>query len=124
MQSLSLDKRFWCTHFPTTLEGNAGLWFKSLAPRSIRNFEELKHLFLTNFMQLRKYKGDVREIIGCRQMKRETLQKYFDKFNEATLNVPGHNDNIVTRAFTHGLLSGYLSSKFVRRMPTTRNELK
>ena len=35
MQSLRLDKRFWCTHFPTTLDDNAGLWFKSLAPRSI-----------------------------------------------------------------------------------------
>ena len=68
MQSLRLDKRFWCTHFPTTLYGNAGLWFKSLAPRSIRSFAELKQLFLTNFMQLRKYRGDVREIIGCRQM--------------------------------------------------------
>ena len=107
-----------------TLEGNVGLWFKSLAPRSIRNFEELKHLFLTNFMQLRKYKGDVCKIIGCRQMDGETLQKYFDRFNEATLNVPGHNDNIVTGAFTHGLLSGYLSSKFFGRIPATRNELK
>ena len=124
MQSLRLDKRFWCTHFPTTLDGNAGLWFKSLAPRSIRNFAELKQLFLTNFMQLRKYKGDVREIIGCRQMEGETIKKYFERFNTATLNVPGHNDNIVTGAFTHGLLPGTLSTKFVGRMPNTRNEMK
>ena len=124
MQSLRLDKRFWCTHFPTTLDGNAGLWFKSLAPRSIRSFAELKQLFLTNFMQLRKYRGDVREIIGCRQMEGETIQKYFQRFNTATMNVPGHNDNIVTGAFTHGLLPGTLSTKFVGRMPNTRDELK
>ena len=124
MQSLKLDKRFWCTHFPTTLDGNAGLWFKSLAPRSIRNFAELKQLFLTNFMQLRKYRGDVREIIGCRQMEGETIQKYFERLNTATMNVSGHNNNIVTGAFTHGLLPGSLYTKFFGRMPNTRDELK
>ncbi|KAI3778894.1 hypothetical protein L2E82_08283 [Cichorium intybus] len=58
MTSLKLDQRFWCTYFPTTLDGNAGAWFKILAPNSIYNFEQLKQLFLTNFMQLRKYRGD------------------------------------------------------------------
>ena len=52
------------------------------------------------------------------------IQKYFQRFNTATMNVPGHNDNIVTGAFTHGLLPGTLSTKFVGRMPNTRDELK
>ncbi|KAI3739904.1 hypothetical protein L2E82_30316 [Cichorium intybus] len=107
----TLDECFWCTHFSTTLDGNAGTWFKSLAPSSIRNFAELKEQFISNFMQLRKYRGDIREIIGCKQLEGETVRAYFKRFNEATLNVPGQNDNLVTGAFTHGLLSGPLSKK-------------
>lgn len=30
MTSLKLDERFWCTYFPTTLDGNAGTWVKTL----------------------------------------------------------------------------------------------
>jgi len=59
MKSLKLDKKFWCTYFATTLDGNAGAWLKSLAPNSISSFEQLKQLFLSNFMQLRRYRGDV-----------------------------------------------------------------
>lgn len=62
--SLKLDERFWCTYFPTTLDGNTETWFKTLRPRSIYHFGQLKYLFLKNFMQLRKYKGDSHSIIG------------------------------------------------------------
>nr|KAJ0199586.1 hypothetical protein LSAT_V11C600303090 [Lactuca sativa] len=65
--SLKLNEKFWCTYFPTTLDGNAGTWFKTLQPGSISNFAQLKYLFHTNFMQLRKYKGDSHSIIGCKQ---------------------------------------------------------
>ncbi|KAI3754015.1 hypothetical protein L2E82_26099 [Cichorium intybus] len=123
MQSQKLDERFWCTHFPTTLDGNAGAWFKSLAPNSIRNFTELKEQFLSNFMQLRKYRGDIREIIGCKQLEGEPIRAYFKRFNEATLNVRGQNDNLVTGAFTHGLLPGLLSTKFLGKPPATRQEM-
>lgn len=69
MQSLKLDTRFWCTHFPTTLDGNAGVWFKNLAPNSIQSFMELKELFLTNFMQLRKYRGVYEKSLVISNMK-------------------------------------------------------
>nr|KAJ0192252.1 hypothetical protein LSAT_V11C800435290 [Lactuca sativa] len=64
MTSLKLDGQFWSTYFPTTLESNAGTWFKTLSAGSISNFSQLKYLFLTNFMQLRKYKGDCHSING------------------------------------------------------------
>nr|KAJ0199675.1 hypothetical protein LSAT_V11C600301860 [Lactuca sativa] len=55
MTSLKLNEKFWCTYFLTTLDGNAGTWFKKLQPGSILNFAQLKYLFLINFMQLRKH---------------------------------------------------------------------
>lgn len=52
MTSLKLGEQFWCTYFPTTLDGNAGTWFKTLRARSIYNFVQLKYLIMKNFMQL------------------------------------------------------------------------
>lgn len=124
MPSLKLDKKILCTHFPTTLDGNVGAWFKSLTPNNIRTFAKLKELFLTNIKQLRKYKGDVREIISCKKNEGESIQDYFKCFNKATLDVPGQSDNLVTGAFTHDLLPVTLSKRLLGKIPTTRKEMK
>nr|KAJ0218881.1 hypothetical protein LSAT_V11C300127070 [Lactuca sativa] len=124
MTSLKLNKKFWCTYFPTTLDGNADTWFKTLQPDSISNFAQLKYLFLTNFMQLRKYKGDSHSIIGCKQREGETMREYFTRFTNATLDVPGHDKGLIAGAFTWGLLPGPLSQKLMGKKPLTRAELK
>ncbi|XP_023737234.1 uncharacterized protein LOC111885182 [Lactuca sativa] len=124
MTLLKLNEKFWCTYFPTTLEGNADTWFKTLHPGSISNFDQLKYLFLTNFMQLRKYKGDSHSIIGCKQREGETVREYFTRFTNATLDVPGHDEGLIAGAFTWGLLPGPLSQKLMGKKPLTRAELK
>lgn len=104
MTSLKLDERFRCTYFPTTLDGNAGTWFNTLCPGSIFNFNQLKYLFLRNFMQLRKYKGDSHLIIGCKQKEGESVREYFTRLTSATLDVPRHDEGLIDGAFTWGLL--------------------
>jgi hypothetical protein len=39
-----------CRAFPLTLSGNARDWFRTLPPNSIRHFEDLGRMFLTQFM--------------------------------------------------------------------------
>ena len=56
MTSIKMDRRFTYTYFPCTLTSNAGKWFKSLRSGNISSFEQLKYLFLNNFIQLRKCK--------------------------------------------------------------------
>ncbi|KAL7603871.1 hypothetical protein Lser_V15G20002 [Lactuca serriola] len=124
MTSLKLNERYWCTYFLTTLDGNAGTWFKTLHPGNISNFVQLKYLFLTNFMQLRKYKGDSHSIIGCKQKEGESVREYFTRFINATLDVPGHEEGLIAVAFTWGLLPGPLSQKLMGKKPQTRAELK
>ncbi|XP_023744616.1 uncharacterized protein LOC111892806 [Lactuca sativa] len=124
MTSLKLNEKFWCTYFLTTLEGNVGTWFKTLQSGSISNFAQLKYLFLTNFMQLRKYKGDSHSIIGCKQRERETVREYFTRFTNATMDVPGHDEGLIAGAFTWGLLLAPLSQKLMGKKPLTRAELK
>ena len=124
MASLKIDERFQCTYFPVTLTGNAGTWFKTLPQGCIRNFAQLKYLFLSNFMQLRRYKGDTNTILGCRQREGESIREYYQRFTKATLDVPGHEEKIVVGAFTQGILPGELSLKLQAKVPTTRVELK
>ena len=115
-----LDERFWFTYFPTTLDGKTGTWFKTVRPGSFYNFSQLKHLFLTNFMRLCKYKGDSHSIIGCKQREGETVNEYFAQFTNATLDVIGHNEGLIVGAFTWGLLPGPLSQKLMGTKPQTR----
>nr|KAJ0216070.1 hypothetical protein LSAT_V11C300135490 [Lactuca sativa] len=124
MTSLKLDERFWCMYFPTTLDGNADTWFKTLRSGNISNFFQLKYLFLTNFMQLRKYKGDSHSIIGCKQKEGETVREYFTRFINATLDVLGHDEGLIAGAFTWGLFPGPLSQKLMGKKPLTRAKLK
>ncbi|XP_023763884.1 uncharacterized protein LOC111912382 [Lactuca sativa] len=124
MTSLKMDELFWCTYFPTTLDGNAGTWFKTLRQGSIYNFGQLKYPFLTNFMQLRKYKGDSHSIIGCKNKEGETMREYFTRFTNATLDVPGHDECLIDGAFTWGLFPGPLSQKIMGKKPQMRSKLK
>ncbi|KAL7613291.1 hypothetical protein Lser_V15G09109 [Lactuca serriola] len=124
MTSLKLDERLWCTYSPMTLNGNADTWFKTLHPGSISNFAQLKYLFLTNFMQLRKYKGDSHSIIGCKKKEGETVREYFTRFINATLDVSGHDEGLIAGAFRWGLLPGPLSQKLMGKKPQTRAKLK
>ena len=122
--SLKLNERFWCTYFPITLDGNVATWFKTLRTGSIDRFGQLKYLFLTNFMQLCKYKGDSHSIIEVKQIEGETIKDYFAQFTNATLSIPGHNEELVAGSFTWGLLSGPLSYKLMGKKPQMREKLK
>lgn len=99
MTSLKMDRRFTCTYFPCTLTRNVGKWFKSLRPGSISSFEQLEYLFLNNFMQLRKGKGDTNSVMAYKQKEGESICDYYDQFMLATLNVPGHEEFLVRGAF-------------------------
>ncbi|XP_042751977.1 uncharacterized protein LOC122194804 [Lactuca sativa] len=124
MTLLKLDERFWCTYFPTTLDGNTDTWFKTLRPGSISNFAQLKYLFLTKFMQSRKYKGDSHSIIRCKQKEGETVRECFTRFINTTLDVSRHDEGLIAGAFTWGLLPGPLSQKLMGKKPLTWAKLK
>ncbi|XP_023734606.1 uncharacterized protein LOC111882474 [Lactuca sativa] len=124
MTSLKMDRRFTCNYFPCTLTGNAGKWFKSLRLGSILNFEQLKYFFLNNFMQLRKGKGDANSMMMFKQREGESTRSYYNRLTLATLNVPGHEEFLVTGAFAQGLLLGPLSKNMQGIVPRSREKLK
>ena len=117
MMSLRMDKRFTCVYFLVTLSGNTGKWFKALRPDNISSFEQLRYLFLNNFMQLRKGKEDANSIMACKQKEGESIRAYYDRFTLATLNVPGHEEFLVTGTFAQGLLPDPVSKKMQGTIP-------
>lgn len=122
--SLWMDKRVTCTYFPITLSGNARKWLKALRPRSISSFEQLRYLFLNNFMQLRKIKRDAKSIMAYKQKEGESIRMYYDRFTLTTLSIPGDEEFLVTGAFSKGLLPGSLSRKMQGIVPKSRDELE
>ncbi|GJX92588.1 retrovirus-related pol polyprotein from transposon TNT 1-94 [Tanacetum coccineum] len=42
----------WCHMFNSTLTGNARVWFDDLPPESIDSYDDLKKVFLENYLQL------------------------------------------------------------------------
>nr|KAJ0198857.1 hypothetical protein LSAT_V11C600334800 [Lactuca sativa] len=83
----------------------------------------MAYLFLKNFMQLRKGKGDANSVIACKQREGESIRDYYDRFTLATLNVPGHEEFVVIGAFTQGLLPGPLSKKMQRIVPRSKDKI-
>ena len=117
MTSSRMEKQFMCTYFPVRLSGNSGEWFKALRPSDIVSFEQLRYLYLNNFMKLRKRKGDVNSIMAHKKKKGESILTYYDRFTLATLNVQGHGEFLVTGAFSQGLLPNPLSKKMQGTVP-------
>nr|KAJ0225988.1 hypothetical protein LSAT_V11C100021420 [Lactuca sativa] len=64
MTSLKLDERFWFTYFHTTLDGNAGTWFKTLLPGSISNFSQLKTIVPETHGQATPNNGRTKGVSG------------------------------------------------------------
>lgn len=113
-----------CTYFLVTLSGNVGKCFKALRPGNIVSFEQLRYIFLNNFMQLRKWKEDENSIMECKQKEGESIWAYYNRFTLVTLNVPGHEEFLVTSTFTQDLLPDPLSKKMLGKLPQSRDELK
>lgn len=90
MTLLWMEKRFMCTYSRVTLSANVAKWFKTLRPGSIASFEQLRYLFLNNFMQIWKEEGDAKSIMACKKKEGESIRVYYDRFTLETLNVLGH----------------------------------
>ncbi|KAL7589191.1 hypothetical protein Lser_V15G38099 [Lactuca serriola] len=75
-------------------------------------------------MQLKNGKEDAKSVMVCKQKEEESIRDYYGQFTLATLNVPGHEEFLVTGAFARGLLPGHLSRKMQGTIPRSRDELK
>ncbi|XP_057803547.1 uncharacterized protein LOC131018867 [Salvia miltiorrhiza] len=84
----------------------AQLWFGTLAPNSIRSFEELQVRFLRQFASSRRVGKSALSLMDIKQDQNETLREYTARFNLAALEVPETESQIKNCAYVRGLKPG------------------
>ncbi|RDX97494.1 hypothetical protein CR513_19732, partial [Mucuna pruriens] len=86
--------------FPRTLRWVALQWMMNLPPRSIRVFNDLASLFLSQFAANKSKRLKVAELFDIRQADGESLKSYMAHFNDATVR-PSSMEEIRVRAENH-----------------------
>ncbi|XP_074336679.1 uncharacterized protein LOC141673850 [Apium graveolens] len=61
-------------------KGSASMWYKSLKPRSIGSYEQLKRKFLKYYSHLCRKAKDTEALVHCRQRENEELGDYLARF--------------------------------------------
>jgi hypothetical protein len=78
-------------------------WFTGLPPKSIGTFKELGHLFLTQFLAIRKRKKNATCLLTMRQGKEESLKDFMLRFNKEKLEVDSPDDKTMLNALMQGV---------------------
>nr|XP_017250859.1 PREDICTED: uncharacterized protein LOC108221497 [Daucus carota subsp. sativus] len=71
-----------CKMFKTYLKGSATMWYRSLRPRSVSSYDQLKKKFLRHYSHLCRRVKDTEALIHCRQRPNEELGDYLARFKE------------------------------------------
>jgi hypothetical protein len=107
-----------CQAFPLTLSGNARDWFKKLLPSSISNFDELRRMFLTQFMARTVRRKPYGSLMSLHQRPEESLRDFFMRFNQARLKAETATDDFIYRALFQGIRKdGALMADIARKPP-------
>jgi len=76
--------------FPFSLQDIAEDWLYYLPPGSITSWDNLKRLFLEKFFPASRAASIRKEICGIRQIDRETLYEYWERFKKLCASCPHH----------------------------------
>jgi hypothetical protein len=107
-----------CRAFPLTLSGNARDWFRKLPPNSIRHFDDLGRMFLTQFMAGRVRRKPSGSLMSLHQGPEESLRNFFLRFNQARLEAETATDDFIYGALFQGIRKyGALMADIARKPP-------
>ncbi len=100
------DEQIKLRAFPFSLADKAKDWLYYLPPRSIRSWNEMEKIFLEKFFPASRVGNIRKEICGIKQMTRETLHEYWERFQQLTLSCPQHQvpEQLLLQYFYDGLL--------------------
>ncbi|GJV34448.1 reverse transcriptase domain-containing protein [Tanacetum coccineum] len=93
----------WCHMFNSTLTGNARVWFNDLSPESIDSYDDLKKVFLENYLQQKKCIKDSIEIHNIKQRERESTEDFVKRYKLESRDVKGAPECMRISGFVHGI---------------------
>nr|GEW05497.1 reverse transcriptase domain-containing protein [Tanacetum cinerariifolium] len=113
----------WCYMFNSTLIGAAMVWFDELLPESIDGYKDMKAVFLSYFMQQKKYVKDPVEIHNIKQREGETLEDFMERFKIETGRMKGAPECMRIFGFMHGINNPGLIKCLNEHVPKTMEEM-
>ena len=110
-------------YLPIMLMPAAMSWFTSLAPDSIGSWEDLKKVFMDNYMAMCTRPGTKHDLNHIDQKPSELLCSYIRRFSELRNYIPNITEAEVITTFIRGLHHRELLSKFNRKPPIGIDEM-
>ena len=111
-------------YLPVMLSQTANNWLMGLRKDSIKSWDDLKKVFVENYMATCQQPGTKYDLEKLNQTSREPLRSYIKRFFETRNTIPNTRDNEAISAFTRGLHHHQeLRSKLYRKRPQTIGEL-
>jgi hypothetical protein len=113
-----MPKMVACRAFPLTFSGNARDWFRKLPPNSIRHFDDLRRMFLMQFMAGRVRRKPSGSLMSLHQGPEESLRNFFLRFNQARLEAETATDDFIYGALFQGIRKdGAVMADIARKPP-------
>nr|GEW21869.1 reverse transcriptase domain-containing protein [Tanacetum cinerariifolium] len=113
----------WCHMFNSTLIGAARVWFDEPPTESIDGYKDMKEVFLSYFMQQKKYVKDPMEIHNIKQRDGETLEDFIERFKIETGRIKGAPECMRITGFMHEINKPELTKRLNEHVPKTMEEM-
>ena len=117
------DTSIMTNYLPVMLMPTAMNWLTSLAPDSIGSWEQLKKVFIDNYMAMCTWPGTKHDLNRIYHKPSELLRSYIRHFSEMRSSIPNITEAEVNTTFVRGLHHRDLHSKFNRKPPMGIGEM-
>ena len=109
---------------PVMLSQSTNNWLMGLGEDSIKSWDDLKKVFIENYMATCQQSGMKYDLEKLHHISRELLRSHIRRFSETRNNIPNIGDSEAIFAFTRALHHHQeLRSKLYRKRPQTIVEL-
>ncbi|XP_066354585.1 uncharacterized protein [Miscanthus floridulus] len=111
-------------YLPVMPNQSANNWLLSLRADSIETWEDLKKVFVANYMATGQQPGTKYDLEKLHQTSGESLRSFIRRFSETRNSIPNISDSEAISACTKGLLCHeQLRGKLYHKRPATIDEL-
>ncbi|CAI9753656.1 unnamed protein product [Fraxinus pennsylvanica] len=112
-----------CRSFSPTLRREARDWVATLAPRSIKTFDELSRSFVAYFMSRKLTQKMTIELMQVVQKKDESLHEYLARFSQETLGVRDLQMSAVVTMLMNGTQNRAFKMSLSKNPPESMHDL-
>jgi hypothetical protein len=111
------DDLFVIKNLSLCLDDYVRTWLEHLPRDKIRDWTDLRCVFVENFQGTYTRPGKQWELRNCKQQPGKSLREYIRRFSKRCTELPGAIDNDAISVFQNGMTCTSLIHRLGRRMP-------